>query len=339
LIEQEKKVETYRKAHAGELPSQLDSNLQAIQNTQMQIQSLMESLNRDKDRRLVLERQLADAQEPLPAAAMPAPTAVTDTDGGAVGLNAAKQLELARNQLKTMELRLKPEHPDIGLMKRRIRDLEKAAEAEALAAPVTPAPSRAELSRQQRLEGLQNDIEQLDRQIAQKLEEEKKLRGISTAYQTRVDAAPTRETELVELTRDYTTLQNMYASLLQKKEDSKLAANLERRQIGEQFKLLDPARIPERPFKPNRQLYYLGGILAGLGIGLGLVALLEYRDRSFRADQDVTRLLSLPVLAIVPVMQSDVERRQTFRRRLATNVALASTVFMCLAVVAYAFLR
>ena len=339
LSEQEKKVEAYRKRHSGELPTQLDSNLQAIQNTQMQIQSLMESLNNDRNRRLLVERQLADAEEPLPAVAAPS-TPVTPVDGeGAQQLTAARQLDLARAQLKSMELRLKPEHPDIGLLKRRIRDLEKAAEAEALAAPVTPGPSRAELARQQRVESLRSEIEQLDQQIAQKLEEEKKLRAVSSSYQARVDAVPTRETELVELTRDYTTLQAMYSSLLQKREDSKLAANLERRQIGEQFKVLDPARIPERPFKPNRQLYYLGGIVFGLGIGLGIVAFLEYRDRSFRADQDVTRLLMLPVLAIVPVMQSDVERRRNFRRRVAANVALGGTVFSCLALVAYAFLR
>jgi hypothetical protein len=131
----------------------------------------------------------------------------------------------------------------------------------------------------------------------------------------------------------------MYSSLLLKKEDSKLAANLERRQIGETFKLLDPARVPERPFKPNRQLFYLAGIVIGLGIGLGIIALLEYRDHSFRSDREVTRLLALPVLALVPVMQSDAERRRSFRRSVAANVALGTTVTACLAVVAYAFLR
>ena len=55
---------------------------------------------------------------------------------------------------------------------------------------------------------------------------------------------PKRESELVELTRDYTTLQTTYQSLLAKREESKIAANLERRNIGEQFKVLDPARVP-----------------------------------------------------------------------------------------------
>jgi polysaccharide chain length determinant protein (PEP-CTERM system associated) len=333
LIEQEKKLEVYRKQHSGELPTQLESNLQAIQNVQLQIQAVVESVNRDRDRRLVLERQLTESTPaPWNTALLPA---ATNGDGSETSGTAAQRLERARLQLSALQLRLKEGHPDVSFMKRRIRDLEREAEAEALAAPLADKPTRAELARQ----SLRDEMANLDRQIAQKTAEEKRLRGTSATYQTRIDAAPTRETELVELTRDYTGLQTMYSSLLQKKEDSKLAANLERRQIGEQFKLLDPARLPERPFTPNRQLYYFGGIVAGLAVGLGLIALLEYRDRSFRTDRELTRLLALPVLAVVPVMQSDAERLRTSKRRIATNVALGSTVAVCLAVVAFAFLR
>ncbi|MEO6212651.1 MAG: GNVR domain-containing protein [Vicinamibacterales bacterium] len=335
LIEQEKKLEVYRRQHTGELPSQLVSNLQAIQNTQMQIQAVVESINKDRDRRLVLERQVAEA----PVGPLPEIARQPDTGDPASAGTAAQQLESARTQLKVLETRFKAEHPDIGLVKRRIRDLEQKAEAEALAAPLSPPPSRAEIVAQQRVAALRSDLAQLDRLIAQKTEEEKRLRGVSAAYQSRVDAAPARETELVELTRDYTGLQGMYSSLLQKKEDSKLSANLERLQIGEQFKLIDPARMAERPFKPNRQLIYLGGILGGLGVGLGIIGLLEYRDRSFRSDQDVLRLLMLPVLAVVPSMESDVEKQRTSKRRLAANLAYGGTVMACLAVVAYAFLR
>ena len=70
----------------------------------------------------------------------------------------------------------------------------------------------------------------------------------------------------------------MYTNLLGKREESRIAANLERRQIGETFKLLDPARVPERPFSPNRALINLSGMLAGLVLGLAWVVLREYRD-------------------------------------------------------------
>ena len=60
LIENEKKLEEYRRKHDGQLPTQLDANMQGVHNTEMQLQALLDSLNRDRDRRLVLERLVAD---------------------------------------------------------------------------------------------------------------------------------------------------------------------------------------------------------------------------------------------------------------------------------------
>ena len=254
----------------------------------------------------------------------------------------AQQLAAARATLQTLELRFKPGHPDISLWKRRIRDLEKQAEAEVLAAPVSAPPrpaSPAEAARQRRTNELREELEQLDRQIAAKQEEEKRLRTVAAGYQQRIDVSPTRESEMAELTRDYTTLQTMYTTLLTKKEDSRIAANLERRQIGEQFKLLDPARLPEKPFSPDRRRLNMMGIAAGLAIGLTLIAFLEYRDTSFTSDDDVILALALPVLAVVPLMQSDTERRSVRRRRLLLGVGLGTTVTACLAVLAYTFVR
>ena len=89
----------------------------------------------------------------------------------------------------------------------------------------------------------------------------------------RIAAIPARETELVELTRDYETLRQIYTGLLTKNENARASANLERRQIGEQFRLLEPARLPERPISPNRPQIYTMGALGGLALGLGLALL------------------------------------------------------------------
>ncbi len=186
---------------------------------------------------------------------------------------------------------------------------------------------------------LKAELNQLDRQIANKQGEEKRLRAASAGYQARVDLVPARESEMAELTRDYATLQTMYTTLLSKKEDSKIAANLERRQIGEQFKLLDPARMPERPFSPDRRTINMMGIFAGLAIGLALVALLEYRESSFKTDDELVAVLGLPVLAVVPSMRSEEERRLLLRRKILVSVGLGSTVTACLAVVVYTLLR
>ncbi len=193
--------------------------------------------------------------------------------------------------------------------------------------PGDPTVGRvADPQRQARIDELRGQILNLDVQLAAKQREDQRLRRMLADYQARVEAAPARESELVALTRDYQTLQERYTSLLSKREDARISANLERRQIGEQFKIIDPARLPERPESPNRQRINLMGALAGLALGLGLVAFLEYRDTTFLTDQDIVVTLALPVVAMIPVMQTTAERLKARRRRFLLSVATATTV-------------
>ena len=154
-------------------------------------------------------------------------------------------------------------------------------------------------------------------------------------YQARAAAAPTRESELIAVTRDYDTLQKVYTGLLAKREESKVAANLERRQIGEQFKILDAAPLPEKPFSPNRPVIVAVGAAVGLGIGLALAALFEYRAVGLRTEADVALVLNLPVLAVVP--RTRVKRR---RQSVAVRLAVVGGAVAAVAAVAVgAYLR
>jgi capsular polysaccharide biosynthesis protein len=192
-----------------------------------------------------------------------------------------------------------------------------------LPSPDKPAPAR-ETTRQRRLRETQEEIASLDRQLARAATEEKKIRETVEMYQSRVEASPTRESELVALTRDYDTGQKSYTSLLAKKWDSQIAANLERRQVGEQFKILDPARQPEKPFSPNRQQIDMMGAIIGLGIGLGLVALREFANTSLNVDDDVVQSLALPVLAMVPMMLTRNDLRAARKRRVMVLMSSAA---------------
>jgi polysaccharide chain length determinant protein (PEP-CTERM system associated) len=310
LLEHERKLEAFRLQHSGELPSQLQANLQVIQSTQNQIQALAESINRDRDRRLLLEKSLVDSQ-------VGDGTSV-ETSAGAVVVD---PLDVARRELRALESRLTANHPDLIAKRRAVEKLE-ASRSEvpsvtrtdsSTTTPVAVGPGRA---RQ-----IQNDIDRIDAQLQLKERESARLQAIARGYQRRVEAVPTRETEMTELMRDYQTLQQMYTSLLAKKEDSNIAANLERRQIGEQFKVLDPARPAERPFSPDRMRLNVMGALAGLFAGVALAALLEYRDSSMRTEEDVIKTLSLPVLAVIPVMESPQEQLQKRRRLIFAGAA------------------
>jgi polysaccharide chain length determinant protein (PEP-CTERM system associated) len=316
LLEHEKKLEEYRNRFGGELPTQVNSNMQAIQNAQVQLSSLSEAADRARERRLLLERQVADLQSELTPIVPQPTTAGTDR---VLGESTAQQLQTARARLEQALSHYKPDHPDVKALQRNIRDLEAKLSQQDSKQPATPADALRDLpplerQRQQRIRDLKLQIDDIDRQLTDKQDQDKRLHAIVAEYQARLDAVPKRESDLVELTRDYTTLQASYQSLLVKREEAKLAANLERRNIGEQFKVLDPARAPERPFSPNRMLINVGGTGAGLAFGVLLVALLEYRDSSFTSEDDVVRLLNVRVLALVPMMISDAEQRSRKRR-------------------------
>jgi polysaccharide chain length determinant protein (PEP-CTERM system associated) len=333
LIEHEKKLEEYRTRYGGELPSQVNANIQAIQNAQVQLQSLADATDRARERRLLLERQNADLQaDPLPGVAV-TPSAKAASPEELAAEPTAQQLQVAQSRLQRLLLHAKPDHPDVRMMQRTIRDLEAKLEAESERPATAPLAQRAvatpaEILRQQRIRDLKLQMDDIDRQLTDKQEQERQLRAIVADYQSKLNAVPKRESELVELTRDYTTLQASYQSLLVKREDAKLASNLERRNIGEQFKVLDPARAPERPFSPNHLLIELGGAGAGLALGVLLIAFVEYRDSSFKTEDDVIRLLNVRVLALVPLMISDAERRTRRWRTVLIGVGvlvLAST--------------
>jgi polysaccharide chain length determinant protein (PEP-CTERM system associated) len=344
LVDQEKKLEAYRTKYSGQLPSQVDANLQAVHNTMQTIQTTAESISADRARRLLLEKSLKELENEAPSdTASASHSAASGSPDAASSGTTAQQLEAAQQTLAVMRQHMLDTHPDVKRQKRFVDGLQKKLDAELLEHPVSTDPivamPPAEQARQRRMQTLKDDIDALDKQIEAKDAEQKRLQKVAASYQAHVEAVPARESEMTELTRDYSTLSAFYTSLRQKKEESKIAANLERRQAGEQFSLLDPARMPEKPSSPNRPQINGFGMAAGLGLGIGLIVLLEYRDTSFKTDDEVTALLSLPVLAVVPVMQSDEDRQRARKRRVAIGVGLGSTVAACLTVLVYTFVR
>jgi polysaccharide chain length determinant protein (PEP-CTERM system associated) len=335
LVDHEKKLQAYRQRYSGELPSQLDANMRAVQSADMQLQQINESINRDKDRKLLQERLLADMRATDNA---PAPISAPV----ATGATTIEQLETARTALADLETRLTAEHPDVVRAKRTVQELEKKVASEAAqrrAATDTPVTrlTPAEVAQRNRIREIQHEIENLNNQINEKQATQAQVTATIASYQRKIAAVPLHEAALTELMRDYETLQKSYTSLLTRKEESKTAADLERRQIGEQFKILDPAREPEKPFSPNRMMLDAMGAVLGLILGLGFTALLEYLDSTLKTEDDVVQVLMLPVLALIPNMPSPAEVRLQQRRRAIFLSFVAAGVVVMSAMAAWKF--
>jgi polysaccharide chain length determinant protein (PEP-CTERM system associated) len=330
LVEKETALAKYRREHDGELPDQMNANLQAAQNQQMQIQALVSQRNAFEERRLQIEKAIQELESQ-------AVNEVPELQPGQTGTT-AQQLNAARQRLADLELTRTSAHPDVQQVRRVIQELQAKLEREATESPVgSRSVSPAEAARLKRLQENRDLLAQLDRQMKTLETELGNARQRAQEFLRRADAAPMRQTDMTSLTRDYNTISQVYTTLAASKEQASIAADLERREIGETFELIDPPRVPSRPYSPNRTRLNLIGMTIGLAFGVGLVALLEYRDSAFKTDEDLARVLGMPVLAVVPLMQSDQERRRTFQRRIAVGTVLGGTVLACLAVVAYTF--
>jgi uncharacterized protein involved in exopolysaccharide biosynthesis len=205
LVDYEKRLADFRKARPGLMPAQMESNQQALAATQVQLQTIQESINRDRDRQLIIQRQLASLSQSAPAA--PAAAEAAASQGAQT---ASAQAEAAKATLRQMRLRLTSDHPDVKKLERTIRQLEQQAANEALQQPVSPAPIFGDPARAATIGDLKAENELIDRRLAQKQTQEKLLEANAETYRRRLEAAPGVESEVAQLMRDYTTLQTVF---------------------------------------------------------------------------------------------------------------------------------
>jgi len=274
LEEVEQALKNYREAYMGGLPEQLESNLRILDRMQEQLIERRQNITDAKSRLIAIENEIPQGQILQPE--------------GEAGTGDTLNLDQLNTQLKQLQSRYTDQHPDIIRLKERIADLEKE--------PLLPVQSSVQSQvRNRQIEDIKREITTLEGEISD-------IQKQVNIYEDRVEETPKREQELLSLRRDYDNINETYNSLLERKLEAELAVNLEKKQQGEQFRILDPAKRPERPSDPDMKKLFMIFIAAGLGIGGGLVFLLEYLDTSFRRPNDIESYLDLSVLATVPVI-------------------------------------
>jgi uncharacterized protein involved in exopolysaccharide biosynthesis len=310
----EQKLADFRRRQAGEIRSQLQGSLQAIQRTQIQLQSVTGSIEELRDQRVQLEQQLAEAQA---RASAPAPDAPVST---------VQQLGMARAQLQLLRLRLPPDHPDVVALERTILEIEARAAQDAARGGGAPAGAPQDAAAQRRVRALEEEIRSVDRQLSAATAEQSRLRR-ALDQQTRAEVTPGADAELTELTRQYDALQAAHSALLARRAAPAAAAGTAPSEGDETFSVLDPPSAPAATGAGRwRMAMTVGAPVAGLLLGLALALMVERRDSTFRREDEVRHALGLPVLALVPDMLSDTERQHLRRRTLMTDLAGAGAL-------------
>jgi uncharacterized protein involved in exopolysaccharide biosynthesis len=191
------------------------------------------------------------------------------------------------------------DYPDVVAIRRTIADLrQKMAKAPepSVAAAASSAPKPTDpVSVQQ----LRAQLRAMEQGISQKKRDQGAIQTQLRLYQERVASTPAVEEEYKSVTRDNQTSHAFYDGLLKNVNDSKMATDLEKRQQGEQFRVMDEANLPENPYFPKPPVFISGGLAAGLVLGFLVVALLEYLDTALRSERDVWAFTKLPTLGVI----------------------------------------
>jgi uncharacterized protein involved in exopolysaccharide biosynthesis len=210
------------------------------------------------------------------------------------------ELQGLLNQEADLTARYTDDYPDVVSVRRKIKDLrQKMADAPVTPAPATTSSTTPRPTDSLGIQQLRAQIRAMDQGIAQKRRDQAAIQAQLHLYQERVASSPEVEEEYKAITRDNQTAQTFYDDLLNKIQTATMAANLEKRQQGEQFRVMDEPNLPEAPSSPKRQVYLGGGLAGGLLLGLLIVGLLEYLDTALRTERDIWAFTKLPTLGVI----------------------------------------
>jgi polysaccharide chain length determinant protein (PEP-CTERM system associated) len=300
LDDQDGKMAGFKRQYMGQLPGDEENNLKILMGLNSQLDANTQSVNRAQQDKAYTESLLAQQ-----VAAWKSSQSATSPQ------TLEQQLASLQSQLITLQSRYTDDHPDVVKTQHDIAQVKrKLSEINSAAAQTTDTENKG-AAEPAEIRQLRLQIHQYSEAIAQATRDQKRLQDEIHAYQGRVALSPAIEEQYKALTRDYETAQKFYNDLLAKKSESEMQTDMERRQQGEQMRLLNPANLPDAPSFPNRLLFAGGGLGAGLAIGLGLAMWLELRDKSIRNEQDVVAVLELPMLVSVPWIGSGARGRSS----------------------------
>ena len=330
LAAQEDKIRQFKALHVGEMPGQLNSNLQILQGLQAQLQSGEDALNSARQQKVYLQ-SLADQYRTLQGP-------VKGIDGSAVGLAAIDdQLQKLRTQLTDLSSRYTSKHPDVRKLKEEIAKTEKMREqllSDSKNAASTPSADGGDAAHSPMMDTTQAAmLAPVESQLrSNQLEIRNREQAIAALklkveeYQSRLNQEPIREQQLADLSRGYDQSKVNYDALLKKKNESSMATSMELLQQGERFRVVDPPSFPEKPEFPNRLKFCGMGVGVGLALGLVFAGAFEFADDRLHTEKEIKNLLPVGVIAEIPAISSDSDQRNA-RQKIWLGWATAALVF------------
>ncbi|MHB8388092.1 MAG: GumC family protein [Acidobacteriaceae bacterium] len=241
----------------------------------------------------------------------------------------AKQISVQRTELAIAEKKYGPKHPDVVRLERSIAALTaslKSENAEKAGFKKQKPDNPAYITLQAQLNGVKAQLTSDERKLA-------KLKEKRAAYEMRLAQSPQVQKEYDKLARNVASSQFQYQEIKKKQMDAQIAQALVKDNMGERFSLINPPRLPEKPFKPNRPVILILGCILSLGGGVAYTMLLEAMDKSVRGMKSLALLVKQPVLAVIPYIENrqDQVRKEVTRRWTYVSVFSGAILLLLIA--------
>ena len=291
LDDQDAKLAAFQRQYFGMLPEDEKDNQDVLSSMNAQLDAANGQLQSMEQNQSMMEAMLAQQQQPAAAAA----AASYQTPQAE-----QKELDDLIAERDNLTLTYSENYPDVKTVNRKIKDLQAQMAKEAAAPPpVTPAAPAVNRPDSASVQQLRTQLAGIRLAIQAKRKQQTQLEQRISVLEGRVQSSPQVSEQEKQLTRDHQTAQGIYDRLYNQMNEAQMATDLEHRQEGETFSVLDAANLPDAPTFPKLSVFGAGGLATGVGLGMLIVALLEYRDTALRTERDVWAFTQLPTLAVI----------------------------------------
>lgn len=300
LEAQEQAISLYKSKHIGLLPEQMEANLRSLDRLQADLNATDELTRSLTDKVSLVEKSIKEYEANGTTHSASGSTATSH-----IGMDPliGRLREMERNLTTLLASDYTETYPDIVEARQEIKSLKKqlaakygdpGEEKDGDTAKAFDPYLRELIKQRNELRVELSSVKDRRRRLAEHLKE----------FEYRVEQTPSREQDMMILKRDYENMQKNYQALLDKRLNAHVAENLEKRQKGEQFRVMDPANFPQKLDSPNLLLIMALGLLGGCGLGVGLAIGLDQLNPTFTRREDAERLQGIRVLAAIPNFHS-----------------------------------
>jgi polysaccharide biosynthesis transport protein len=335
----EKRLNDFKRAHAGEFPESMSFNLEQIFRLNTQLDETNAKIKQLEDMKAGSSGQQLTSR--LPAGAT--------SSGDQTTVDPMVRLSQLRAQLLSLQSRYSERHPDVRKTQSEIQRLErqlglsddlyiKERELESLKKRQVELKKNGETTDAE-LERLAEEITVLSRQIQEQksnirrassnsldselsrlLKKRDDLQIKINEYTRKSQMSPLVQSEYSKLLQESENTSKQYSDTLAKLTDAKVAKEIDDVQLGERFIVIEEPQIPTKPEKPNKFKMIFGGFFVAFFVGVVASIFVENNDHSIKTTEQLQKITKLPVLTVLPYVMTDEETKASSGNSILSKV-------------------